>query len=238
VRRFRPDMEAMGARTSLAEAGKAMVREALPEGIRKAIRRRRPPTLAERMSRYLEPRMQEILGGRRRGGEVGGGMSPSQRGHVARWRSAELAFSNECCDVAAAAHGLEVRHPLRSKAMLEFAMRVPGRLLFAGGWHKALHRRAMEGILPEAVVRRRDKAEFTCADRRCLAQFGEMERRGDLAVWSRWLRPETMERHYQAFMEGGFTDGEPEAHFCSYPFWAALVCGMIAKEDQGEEPEG
>jgi asparagine synthase (glutamine-hydrolysing) len=57
----------------------------------------------------------------------------------------------------AAAHGLEPRHPLLDRRLVELCVALPGEQKLANGWPKAVLRRAMVGRLPDAVRRRRGK---------------------------------------------------------------------------------
>jgi asparagine synthase (glutamine-hydrolysing) len=54
----------------------------------------------------------------------------------------------------AAALGLEPRHPFLDRRVVELCVSLPGEQKLAGGWPKAVLRRAMSGRLPEAVLRR------------------------------------------------------------------------------------
>ncbi len=60
-----------------------------------------------------------------------------------------------------AANGLELRYPFLSRRFVEFSAAVPEHLRFHGGINKYTHRNALRGLLPEAVVNRTSKAEFS-----------------------------------------------------------------------------
>jgi asparagine synthase (glutamine-hydrolysing) len=64
-------------------------------------------------------------------------------------------------DRAAAAAGLEQRHPFNDRRLAEFGFALPESQRWAGAETKVVMRRALEGVLPAAVGRRNDKAEFT-----------------------------------------------------------------------------
>ncbi len=61
----------------------------------------------------------------------------------------------------AAAHGLEMTFPFLDRDLLAFLMALPGEILTWQGVPKALLREAMRGTLPEAIVARTWKADFT-----------------------------------------------------------------------------
>ena len=57
--------------------------------------------------------------------------------------------------------GLEMRQPFWNARIVEFALATPERSRLRGKEDKWLHRRAMHGLLPEDVLRRSSKAEFS-----------------------------------------------------------------------------
>lgn len=57
--------------------------------------------------------------------------------------------------------GLESRHPMLSRAFIEFSMRTPAHIKRRGGVGKIIHRQAMEDILPQDILDRTTKANFT-----------------------------------------------------------------------------
>ena len=57
--------------------------------------------------------------------------------------------------------GLEVRQPFWNARIVQFALATPERSRLRGGQDKWLHRQAMKGLLPETVLQRSDKAEFS-----------------------------------------------------------------------------
>jgi asparagine synthase (glutamine-hydrolysing) len=58
------------------------------------------------------------------------------------------------------AHGREVRLPFLDRRVAEFAFSVPTTFLYSGGVTKRVLREAMRGIVPDAVLGRRDKIGF------------------------------------------------------------------------------
>jgi asparagine synthase (glutamine-hydrolysing) len=70
-------------------------------------------------------------------------------------------YGLEVHDKVAAAAGVEVRFPFWDKRLVEFCLALPADAKLSGGWPRLILRRAMEGILPEAIQWRRDKFDFT-----------------------------------------------------------------------------
>jgi asparagine synthase (glutamine-hydrolysing) len=58
------------------------------------------------------------------------------------------------------AHGLESRVPMLDHPLIEFAATVPADIKFEGGQMKHLLKTTFADILPEALLRRRDKMGF------------------------------------------------------------------------------
>ncbi|HLE44062.1 MAG TPA: asparagine synthase-related protein, partial [Methylomirabilota bacterium] len=58
-------------------------------------------------------------------------------------------------DIASMAHSLEVRSPFLDHRLVEFAARLPAHLKLRGLTQKYLLKRAMKGVLPAPVLRRR-----------------------------------------------------------------------------------
>lgn len=57
--------------------------------------------------------------------------------------------------------GLQSRHPMLSRAFIEFSLATPAQIKRKGSVTKAIHRESMRGILPDEVLARRTKANFT-----------------------------------------------------------------------------
>ncbi len=76
-------------------------------------------------------------------------------------RSAHHVLCMEWNNKMAAMHGLEMAFPFLDRDLLSFLMAVPGEVLTWNGVPKALLRAAMGGVLPETIVHRRWKADFS-----------------------------------------------------------------------------
>jgi asparagine synthetase B (glutamine-hydrolysing) len=61
----------------------------------------------------------------------------------------------------AAMHGLETASPFLDRDLLAFLLGIPGEMQTWKGVPKALLREAMRGVLPEAILRRTWKADFS-----------------------------------------------------------------------------
>lgn len=76
-------------------------------------------------------------------------------------RSPHHAFCLEWDNKVAAMHGLEMAFPFLDRDLLSFLMSIPGEAQTCHGIPKGLLREALRGILPDTIVNRRWKADFT-----------------------------------------------------------------------------
>jgi asparagine synthase (glutamine-hydrolysing) len=58
--------------------------------------------------------------------------------------------------------GIELRFPFFDRRLVEFSIAVPEEQRWRGEWSKMMLRKSMEGILPDSIRLRGDKAEFSC----------------------------------------------------------------------------
>lgn len=57
--------------------------------------------------------------------------------------------------------GVSARYPFWDRRVVEFCLGLPAREKLSRGWSRLVLRRAMAGIVPDSVLRRRDKMDFT-----------------------------------------------------------------------------
>lgn len=109
-------------------------------------------------SAWLSRELRRTLGQRRPRGE---GQSADVRTlQLAMLRDADGQFGREMAERQAAMCGVERRQPFWDRRIVEAAFATPDWLRARDGEDKWLHRRTMEGLLPPAILRRFDKANF------------------------------------------------------------------------------
>lgn len=86
-------------------------------------------------------------------------------------------FSNmhEQVEKLSAAFGVEPRHPFFDRRLIEFCVSLPPGQRIYKGWTRSIFRFAMEGILPEAVQWRVDKANLGAHIKMNLLKYGSDE---------------------------------------------------------------
>lgn len=73
----------------------------------------------------------------------------------------DLSGALEQLTVAARCRGVELRFPLVDRRVIEYCLAMPPEQFLQGGWRRSLFRRAMAGVLPEAIRTRTDKGAFS-----------------------------------------------------------------------------
>ncbi|MCU0724379.1 MAG: asparagine synthase-related protein [Planctomycetes bacterium] len=106
-----------------------------------------------------------------------------------------------------ASDGMEARHPLLDRRLMEYLARLPPEQVLREGLTKSVLRRAMRGLLPEPIRLRADKTRFSAyladsrrvlAERRPPAPFHDFElvRRG-------YVQEDRLRSAWSGFIEGG-----------------------------------
>ncbi len=138
-------------------------------------------------------------------GDAAWGAAPSVAGarrpaQAARLLDTRIALGNQLEAAFAAADGLEVRRPFRDRRLVELALDLPAHQLYRPGWNKWVARRAMGGLLPEAVRWRRRRSSLYPLFRRGLVERESAAARALLeapeATWSRYVDQEWMDRFF------------------------------------------
>ncbi|MCL4294767.1 MAG: lasso peptide isopeptide bond-forming cyclase [Anaerolineae bacterium] len=92
------------------------------------------------------------------------GSGPAYTARAIHWHgltSALMPYTLELADKAAAAFSLEARYPFFDRRLVEFCLALPPQQKLRHGWSRVIMRRAMAGILPEAVQWRFGKANLS-----------------------------------------------------------------------------
>lgn len=84
----------------------------------------------------------------------------SQRRQIELIDSATGLVDREMCERQASRSGLEIRRPFWSKSIIEASFATPEHLRCRADENKWMHRRAMQGMLPDNVLQRTTKAVF------------------------------------------------------------------------------
>jgi asparagine synthase (glutamine-hydrolysing) len=69
-----------------------------------------------------------------------------------------------------AMHNLDVAFPYVDRDLIQFLIGIPGDIQSCGGSPRGLMREAMRGVVPDAIIDRRSKGEFTSLTNRSVQQ--------------------------------------------------------------------
>lgn len=159
---IRRDVPAHGAWFTLAFAARQMVAALLPVPLANRMRRHKQGSM------YGDPRdcywlSQSAQDGLKRG--FSGLAKRYKKDPVAerkrvRLERAEMQVALDLMNRQHSQLHLESRSPMLSRAFIEFSASTPEHIRFRGGQTKWVHRQAMAGILPPAIIERETKAYF------------------------------------------------------------------------------
>ncbi len=176
---------------------------------------------------WLSPAMRRQLEARRERLQplADPGCNFGQRGLLALLRSPLNTQILERLEREAAHAGLEVRHPLGDARIVQFAFSTPERLRLRGNRSKYLHVHAMQGLMPESILRRRTKAEFSVVFRGHLDAMRNHLTDTLPRSHPEWLAQNGMRRLFDVYREN------PTFGWPLWILWGIYACdGVFAQE--------
>ncbi len=100
------------------------------------------------------------------------GMSFGQFTLLESFTSGWVAHGVDIFDRSTASFGVEERHPFHDRRLYEFLMAIPDDQRARDVWRKYILRNAMRGLVPDSVLARRDKADFSVLFIEALERIG------------------------------------------------------------------
>jgi asparagine synthase (glutamine-hydrolysing) len=129
----------------------------------------------------------------------------ARESHKGSISQALYSFTLEIADKASAAFGMEARYPFFDRRVLEFCLALPAEQKLGQGWNRWILRRAMAGILPEAVQWRPKKGNLSPNFHRRLLDFEratlEQVVHGDSPELARYLDAAAMRAVYREYQK-------------------------------------
>ncbi len=107
--------------------------------------------------------------------------------------------------------GIELRSPLNDHRMIQFAFSTPERLRLRGNTSKFIHVQSLHDILPQSVLQRNRKSEFSVVFRAYLDRMQGLLTRDIPAHRPDWVSAGGMERLYRTYAQ---------RRGCGWPMWA------------------
>lgn len=133
------------------------------------------------------------------------------------WRAHAL----ELEDRATRAAGIEQRHPLSDRRIVEFALALPEQQRWRGNQTKFVQREAMRSLVPESIRLRRTKAEFSPVFMKTFQSSGGVHLFDQRRLVPGWINQPAVVSKYKA-MEQLYQDGNPGYTRHSCPLWMIL----------------
>lgn len=225
LRAFRRDREAFG----WAQAGKLALRltaaELTPGPLRTAVRKH----LRNKRRKYDPPLSwlsAELRNAMVEAEEAYEAELPENAVHWSKVNIATSPFtelSHSLMRRQRAAIGFESRHPMLSRAFIEFSMRTPAEIKRKGAVAKVLHRTAMDGILPPVILERQSKANFTNA--RIDSQFADYVRQNASEQLAEICDIEAL----KPILEVDFNS--PEGDYWAWEIWGLYASAAFLYQD-------
>jgi asparagine synthase (glutamine-hydrolysing) len=134
----------------------------LPMSLTQAVRRVRRRHNKPWQSPWFTPRFNQVLRDRFEAGRLA-----RVRGTSHAWaifQQSRRSYHVQCMEWnsrVAAMHGIEMAFPYLDSDLVQFLMSIPGEVQSHDGVARGLMREAMRGLVPDAIIDRRTKGEFT-----------------------------------------------------------------------------
>jgi asparagine synthase (glutamine-hydrolysing) len=126
----------------------------------------------------------------------------------------------EVHDKAGMSYGVEARHPFFDRRLVEFCLAIPPEQKLKAGWNRVIMRRAMAGILPEAVRWRTGVSDVSSNFTRTMLLFGRRSSEEVILQNPQYIEPyvkaEALRRAYFGFVGR-------EAPYDAVTVWSATL---------------
>ncbi len=114
-----------------------------------------------------------------------------------------------------------MRHPLGTAQFVQYAFSTPERLRLRGNRTKFIHVQALQGIIPQALLERKNKAVFNIVFRsyldvmeKAFTEILPMQR-------STWVTPDGMRKLFQVYQSG------PDLGWPLWILWDIFGCDKL-----------
>ncbi len=192
--------------------------------IRRAVRAQARERERGRDCYWLTPRMQACIAERRAEGRVVPARPVARAGQLTLLgylRDAHHHYAAEMTEQFAAEHQLEVRRPLYTRDLVQFAFASPERMRIRGDRNKYTHARALDSIVPARVLNRRSKAEFSIVFDEHIRQMG-----GYFVEDVPRQRPEWVTANGMRRLFGAYAGSQPGL-WGGWPLWGLFGCDKV-----------
>lgn len=159
-------------------------------------------------------------------------VSTARQDHCRHLTWGYYTFGLEIMDRVAAAHSVEVRYPFYDLRVAELCLALPPEQKLSNGWTRMIMRRAMKGLLPEAIRWRAGKASLAPNFLRGFALY-ERSRIEEVIfekpdLLAEYIDIQTLRQAYERYVK--WKNGEDWHHV-----WIAVTLGLWLERAQVEQ---
>jgi asparagine synthase (glutamine-hydrolysing) len=200
------------------------IRPNIPSTLKRVLGPLRP---RRRQFGWLPPEFQRrtALLRRARAAKVLPGANPFQRAMHQCFYSGWAAHFHESWDRDGPSLGIDQRHPFFDRRVAEFSFALPERQRSHRGLVKVVLRNALQGRLPEPVIRRRVQAEFTPAFNGAMGALNGHEPFSGSAIAERgWIVPSELSTSLQKARSGESLDTSAVWAAIGIEIWYHRMC--------------
>lgn len=187
-------------------------------------------TLGPRRRSWLAPALENLLQERRERAQrlsVDIFKRVGQRYHRFLLCNGYTAWARELEERSAAVCSIELRGPLFDPRLVQFSAATPERLWLSGGVSKMMHRKALAQALPDRVLWRQDKAEFSSVFRWHLDELTNPVLQQIASIRQEWVQSAVVAKNCGRNLE---VDGAE-----LWRFWTLFGCDTLCAKPPGAE---
>ena len=150
----------------------------------------------------------------------------SQYELLQNWNDAYLGIANEEGEMRYSRFGLEVRQPLNTAEFVQFAFSTPERLRLRGDSYKYIHVQALQTLMPQVIINRRTKAEFSSMFREHLDQMEEVFTVNLALERSDWITKDGINKLFEQYKDN------PHLGWTLWVLWSIYGCDRFLRQQE------
>jgi asparagine synthase (glutamine-hydrolysing) len=139
---------------------------------------------------------------------------------------AYIPLASELEERMASRVGLELRHPMQSSRLMEFAVATPERLRIRGRTNKFMHVRAMQDVLPKKVLSRKTKADFSILFRQHLEPVLREFMQDSRERRASWIESDGLQALIEQYRERLAVGKSSSGGKAQWVLWNLLICDL------------
>ncbi len=140
---------------------------------------------------------------------------------------AYVSFAGELEERMASSMGLELRQPMQTSRLVEFAVATPERLRMHGQTNKFMHVQAMQDVLPPKVLKRRSKADFSILFRNHLENKKQELTQNVPEKRKNWVEKDRIQAVFECYQERLRTGNSSSGGIAQWILWNLLICDLF-----------